>query len=89
MSRLDFLTYLPDDILTKGDRASMAVSLEVRAAWLARQIIEYAFGKISARLKVNHGERKIILHKLARRLLPQDLELNRKQVFSLLFGHWS
>ena len=89
MSRLDFLTYLPDDILTKVDRASMAVSLEVRAPWLARQIIEYAFGKIPARLKVNQGKRKIFLNKLARRLLPPDLDLTRKQGFSLPLVDWS
>ena len=48
---IDFLTYLPNDILTKVDRASMLNGLEVRSPWLSRQIIDFAFEKISVQLR--------------------------------------
>ena len=88
MTRLDFATYLPEDILVKVDRASMAVSLEVRSPFLDRHIIEFAFGRVPGFLKVGLQERKILPRLLAQRLLPRDLELNRKHGFSLPLRDW-
>jgi asparagine synthase (glutamine-hydrolysing) len=88
MTRLDFATYLPDDILMKVDRASMAVSLEVRAPWLDQQIVEFAFARVPGVLKVTPGEGKILLRRMARQLLPADLDLDRKQGFSLPLSAW-
>jgi asparagine synthase (glutamine-hydrolysing) len=88
MTRLDFATYLPDDILMKVDRASMAVSLEVRAPWLDQQIIEFAFAQVPGVLKATPEEGKILLRHMARRLLPTDLDLGRKQGFSLPLSAW-
>jgi asparagine synthase (glutamine-hydrolysing) len=88
MTRLDFATYLPDDILMKVDRASMAVSLEARAPWLDQHIIEFAFGQIPDALKAGPEGGKIILRHLAQRLLPPDLDLDRKQGFSLPLSTW-
>ena len=88
MSYLDFKTYLPDDILFKVDRASMAFALEVRAPWLDFRIIEFAFGNVPSQLKVTvHGLRHL-QKKLARRLLPSTLDLERKQGFVMPIEGW-
>jgi len=88
MTIADFKTYLPEDILTKVDRASMLTSLEVRAPFLDYRIIEFAFGKVPDRLRATRSERKVLLKRLARRVLPPELDLSRKQGFSLPLHNW-
>jgi len=85
---LDFKTYLVDDILVKVDRASMLNSLEVRAPLLDYRIIEFAFSMIPNQLKATTKERKILLKNIARKYLPANLPLNRKQGFSLPLNRW-
>ena len=85
---LDFRTYLVDDILTKVDRASMLCSLEVRAPFLDTRLIDLAFGRIPDRLRATGRERKILLRRLAERVLPGGLDLTRKQGFALPLGEW-
>ncbi len=85
---MDFLTYLTDDILVKVDRASMLSSLEVRAPFLDHRIIEFAFRKVPDYLKVHGKQRKILLRHLAKRLLPEELDLNRKQGFAIPLSQW-
>ncbi len=85
---VDFQTYLVDDILVKVDRASMLTSLEVRAPLLDHRIIEFAFSRIPDALKATRVERKILLRRLARRLLPRTLDLRRKQGFSIPLATW-
>ena len=85
---LDFRTYLPDDILVKVDRASMLTSLETRAPLLEQKIIEFAFGRVPDRLRAWKGQRKVLLRKLAQRLLPPDLDITRKQGFSIPIDKW-
>jgi len=80
--RSDFRTYLPDDILAKVDRASMLCSLEVRAPWLDRRIVEFAFGRVPDALKAAGADRKILPRRLAGRVLPPDPDPGRKQGFS-------
>ena len=87
-TRLDFATYLVDDILVKVDRASMLTSLEVRAPFLDRPMLDFAFGKVPATLKTHGDARKILLRKLAARLLPSQLDLTRKQGFSIPLHVW-
>lgn len=87
-TRRDFLWYMPEDILVKVDRASMANSLEMRAPFLDRKVIEFAFSKVPTSLKAVPGQRKILLKMLAARLLPQDLDLQRKQGFSIPLASW-
>lgn len=88
MQRIDFRSYMVDDILVKVDRASMLASLETRAPFLDPAVIEFAFGKVPDRLKVSLTERKILLRHLAKRLLPAKLDLRRKQGFSVPLGEW-
>lgn len=91
LSRLagaDFLTYLPDDILVKADRASMLSSLEIRAPLLDYRIIEFAFGKVPDRLKIDGGRKKILLKMLGRKLLPKEFAFERKQGFSIPLASW-
>lgn len=87
-SRVDFLTYLPDDILVKVDRASMLASLEVRAPWLDHKIIEFAFGAVPERLRATLRRRKVLPSVLARRLLPPGLDVGRKKGFSVPMASW-
>lgn len=86
--RHDFEHYLPSDILAKVDRASMAVSLEVRAPFLDHHIIEFAFSKIPGHLKASISERKIMLKRLAGKLMPAGFDLARKQGFSSPLQSW-
>lgn len=84
----DFLTYLPEDICTKVDRTSMKVSLEVRCPILDFRIAEFSFRKVPGNLKVKGIQDKYLLKKLASRILPQNLNLERKQGFSLPISEW-
>jgi asparagine synthase (glutamine-hydrolysing) len=84
----DFRSYLPEDILVKVDRASMLVSLEVRAPWLDYRIVEFAFRRVPNRMKATTKKRKILPTMLARKLLPPELDLDRKQGFSIPLKQW-
>jgi asparagine synthase (glutamine-hydrolysing) len=87
-TRMDFRTYLPDDILVKVDRASMLNSLEVRAPFLDHRIVELAYGRIPDALRAAGATRKVLLKRLAARVLPRELELERKQGFSIPLDAW-
>jgi asparagine synthase (glutamine-hydrolysing) len=87
-TRVDFSTYMVDDILAKVDRASMLTSLEVRAPWLDHKIIEFAFGRVPDRLRATKTEGKILPKRLGRKLLPSTLNLDRKQGFSIPIDRW-
>ncbi len=86
--RTDFTAYLPDDILVKVDRASMLCSLEVRAPFLDRSVVEFAYSRVPMELKVTGGSRKVLLRMLARGLLPPDFDTSRKQGFSVPLREW-
>jgi asparagine synthase (glutamine-hydrolysing) len=85
----DFKMYLPDDILVKVDRASMLSSLEVRAPMLDHRVIEFAFGRVPNHFRATTSERKILLRRLAAKLLPRSFDLTRpKRGFSLPLHAW-
>ncbi|HUP22941.1 MAG TPA: asparagine synthase (glutamine-hydrolyzing) [Thermoanaerobaculia bacterium] len=69
---LDLKTYLPDHILAKVDSASMAVSLEVRVPLLDHRVVELA-GRIPSALQVDRTSGKLLMRRIARRLLPPEL----------------
>ena len=84
----DFRAYMVDDILVKVDRASMLTSLEVRAPLLDHRIIEFAFGRVPDQLRAWKGQRKVLLRKLAGRVLPPQLDMTRKHGFSIPLHEW-
>lgn len=87
-TRMDFGEYLTEDILVKVDRASMMNSLEVRAPFLDRRVIEFAFERVPSRLKATASDRKILLRRLASRILPREFNSQRKQGFSIPLADW-
>lgn len=87
-TRLDFGSYLAEDILVKIDRTSMLNSLEIRAPMLDLEVVEFAFGRVPTRLKASSGSRKILLQRLARKLLPPEFDTSRKQGFSIPITSW-
>lgn len=87
-TRYDFESYLTDDILVKVDRASMLSSLEVRAPMLDYRLIEFAFGRVPSNLKATVRDRKVVLKRLAARVLPPEFNRHRKQGFSIPLASW-
>ena len=87
-TKLDFNTYLKDDILVKVDRASMLNSLEIRAPFLDQRVIEFAYKSVPSDYKVNNKSEKILLKYMASKILPTNFDLKRKQGFSIPLGSW-
>lgn len=86
--RADFLSYLPEEILVKVDRASMLASLEIRAPLLDHRIVELLFRDMPDSLKLHTRHRKIIAKRLAAKWLPADFDMSRKQGFSIPLTSW-
>ena len=83
----DLTTYLPDDVLTKVDRASMSVSLETRAPLLDYRIVEFALS-LPLRYKMQDGSKKRILKDLLYREVPEDMIGKNKMGFRIPFAKW-
>jgi asparagine synthase (glutamine-hydrolysing) len=84
---VDVKSYLSDNILTKVDRMSMAVSLEARVPYLDKDLVELAF-QVPDRLKVDRGKTKVMLKQIAARHVPASCVYRQKEGFSIPIKNW-
>jgi asparagine synthase (glutamine-hydrolysing) len=85
--RVDLALGLPDDMLTKVDRASMAHGLEVRVPFLDHRVVEQAL-RLPSSLKLNGGRSKVALHDVFERQLPRVVRKRRKAGFDAPLSGW-
>ena len=87
MMTLDLLTYLPDDILTKLDRAAMGVSLETRVPFLDHEVVEFAL-RLPLKYKLRDNQTKWLARKVLYKFVPMELIERPKSGFAIPIGIW-
>ncbi|MCK4585768.1 MAG: asparagine synthase C-terminal domain-containing protein [Gammaproteobacteria bacterium] len=87
MMYLDSMSFLPDDILCKEDRAAMGVSLEARIPFLDHRVVEYAW-QIPLSMKTREGQGKWLGRQLLYKHVPKEFVERPKQGFAIPLGKW-
>jgi asparagine synthase (glutamine-hydrolysing) len=83
----DFVTRLPEHSLMMTDRMTMAHGLEARSPFLDHKLVEY-LAKVPSRIKVQHGQPKHLMRKLAKEYLPGSIVNRQKQGFMFPIAYW-
>jgi asparagine synthase (glutamine-hydrolysing) len=87
LMQLNFVTYLPDDLLVKMDRMSMAHGLETRSPFLDTEVVEFC-ASLPDRYRVRWGTRKWLLREAMRGILPRSILQRQKMGFGAPLGSW-